>query len=239
MASENSLEIFENIAHKIKTPLSVCLLNIELAKQELAEGQYDLVDQILTKSINSIFSLSSSCTDTLNQIRLQNSPNRKELLNLSNLLNLAVEDFKVLLDRQELKHLIEPSVYIFGNSERIREAVLNLLDNSLKFIDSEKGVISVSLSTTRDSCLNNVPDGEICIKIRDNGRGIPKHKLNNIFDRYEQNIVRDGSAGIGLAIVKDIVSDHQGRIEIKSELNKGTLVTIYLPIAASSSYTKK
>lgn len=64
-------EMFENLAHKLKTPLTMCLLNIELARQEIADGQYSQADNLLSRSIGSIFRLSSTCESFLDDTRIK------------------------------------------------------------------------------------------------------------------------------------------------------------------------
>lgn len=117
--------------------------------------------------------------------------------------------------------------------------VLNLLDNSLKFTDQEKGIISVSLSkiqTKSNLNQNNqrLNQNDIVLKISDNGSGVSKDQLSKIFNRYYQAEAKAGTAGIGLDLAKKIVDIHQGQIKIVNNNPTGLTVVITLPNVKST-----
>jgi signal transduction histidine kinase len=84
-----------------------------------------------------------------------------------------------------------------------------------------------------------VSNNELVIKVADNGMGIPKEDLPKIFGRFYR-VHRPGKqiqgTGLGLAIVKEIVIRHDGRIEVESELDKGSTFTVYLPAASQIAH---
>ncbi len=102
--------------------------------------------------------------------------------------------------------------------------MLNLLSNAIKYTD-DNGEIHVSLNKVNE---------DIVVSVKDNGVGIPKDKLNIIFDRFGQvnDILsrRCEGSGIGLSIVKSIVEMHGGKIEVFSEIGKGTEFIFNIPI---------
>jgi two-component system phosphate regulon sensor histidine kinase PhoR len=109
------------------------------------------------------------------------------------------------------------------NPSLIEQAVVNLLDNAIKYSD-EGSTVKISLR----------PGGEsIVIEVKDFGFGIPKHLVPRLFERfYRVDKARSrkmGGTGLGLSIVKHIIIAHQGRIEVESELNKGSLFRVFLP----------
>ena len=101
--------------------------------------------------------------------------------------------------------------------------IINILDNSRKYMDKEKGVINISLRQTPSS---------IIIEIKDNGRGIPEKDVAQIFERfYRSDTARSEikGSGLGLAIAKQIVEGHEGRIWAVSREGEVTSVLISLP----------
>ena len=109
---------------------------------------------------------------------------------------------------------------ILGDKNRLRQVFVNLIDNALKYTSSGGGV-SVSVSEK---------DENICINITDNGCGIPAEHLGKVREKfYKANSTQRGS-GIGLAIVDEIVSLHNGKMEIISEENFGTTVMLSFPV---------
>lgn len=111
-----------------------------------------------------------------------------------------------------------------GDSERLFEAFTGILDNAIIY-NKEGGSVDIDVS---------LKNGEAVVTISDTGTGIPGEDIDKIFDRFyrvdkSRGIVE--GAGLGLSIAKAIVEAHNGRIDIDSEVEKGTTLTVYLPIA--------
>lgn len=125
----------------------------------------------------------------------------------------------------------EPEVVvpIFGDKNRLRQVFINIIDNALKYSDAGGRVeITVDLSDK-----NNVS-----VTVRDNGCGIAKEDLPKIKTKfYKANTTRRGS-GIGLAVADEIVTMHDGTLNIESELNVGTAVTVALPLNLKKGETR-
>jgi len=113
-----------------------------------------------------------------------------------------------------------------GDESKILSAITNLVNNAIKFTP-QGGRVSVSVLQQTD---------ELLICVSDTGMGIPKEAIPKIFDRFYR-VHHPGKqipgTGLGLAIVKKIVAMHGGRIEVESELNRGTTFTVFLPLAAA------
>ena len=109
------------------------------------------------------------------------------------------------------------------NLDKMERIILNILSNAIKF-SKDGGVIKIDIEENDDN---------IEIKISDNGIGIPKNKLNSIFDRFKQvdgNTIRKGEgSGIGLYLVKCLVDMHGGSIFVDSEVGIGTIFNIQIP----------
>ena len=110
------------------------------------------------------------------------------------------------------------------DEDKIERVILNLLSNAIKFTQ-KGGSIYVYIKRVKD---------EVFISVEDNGIGIPKDKINEIFNRFYQVSdtlkKHEEGSGIGLCIVEEIVNLHGGKINVYSEVNKGTKFEIILPI---------
>jgi heavy metal sensor kinase len=125
----------------------------------------------------------------------------------------------------------EDQAQIVGDPDRLKQLLLNLVDNAIKYTPAGG---EVKLSLERDTQW-------VRVTVSDNGMGIPAEDLPKIFDRFyrvDKARARDnsngsiGGTGLGLAIVKWIAEAHGGRIEVKSEVGKGSTFTLWLPLAA-------
>ena len=120
---------------------------------------------------------------------------------------------------------------VVANMEKtlLEQAVVNLIDNAVKYSDENK---AVSVTGVHDAAA-----GEVTISVTDQGIGIPTEHLERIFERfYRVDKARSrklGGTGLGLSIVKHIVSAHNGRVTVESAVGKGSTFTIHLPAAVS------
>ncbi len=149
-------------------------------------------------------------------------------IDLDNLLLDVFRQYRYLNDEQQgprlsLQHTMPVSVY--GNADQLKQAIVALVDNALKYTPQE-GYVSLALS---------IVDEFAMIKVRDTGIGIAPEELSHIFERFyraDRARPRDrGGSGLGLAIVEGIVQEHQGSIEVESTPGKGSTFTLKLPIA--------
>jgi two-component system phosphate regulon sensor histidine kinase PhoR len=131
---------------------------------------------------------------------------------------MKAEEKKITLDLS-----CDPTLLAAMNAPLLEQAVINLLDNAIKYSYPE-GPISLSAERA---------DNEIVIHVRDEGCGIGREHLQRIFERfYRVDKARSrklGGTGLGLAIVKHIAQVHGGRAEVESALGKGSLFSILLP----------
>ena len=142
-------------------------------------------------------------------------------------LSEAVYMFKdrAALEQKELVYSEPPMLSpVLGDKNRLRQVFINIIDNALKYT-AKSGTITVKVKEVA---------GYIYITVSDTGCGIPAEHLPYVKDKfYKANTAQKGS-GIGLAVVDELVKMHSGTLDITSEENVGTVVTISLPIAKTS-----
>jgi two-component system phosphate regulon sensor histidine kinase PhoR len=177
----------------------------------------------LTNLINGILEISRIESGTIEIVRTR--------VNVTSVVNRAVADLEYLAGKKNIRletDIAEHLPELLGDENKIRTRVSNLVNNAVKFTP-ENGRVTVS---------SQVNNNELLIKVTDNGMGIPKEDLSKIFSRFYR-VHRPGmqiqGTGLGLAIVKEIVIRHDGRIEVESEVDKGSTFAVYLPIAPQTT----
>jgi two-component system phosphate regulon sensor histidine kinase PhoR len=150
----------------------------------------------------------------------------RNAVGLAELVGEALTDFQVLADQAGLRlqgDLAESLPPVLGDAEHLRRVVDNLIGNALKFTP-RGGMIAVSLRSA---------NGQVMLEVADTGIGIDPEHRERIFERFYQvnGTTRrtHGGCGLGLALVKEIVERHGGRVGVESQLGQGSRFTVYLP----------
>jgi signal transduction histidine kinase len=152
-------------------------------------------------------------------------------VDITALINSVVEKFKPLAAAAgvNLKVSLAGSLpTLIGDGDRLAQVFTNLVDNALKFTPRDG---TVTLHAIQDR-------GEVQVSVSDTGKGIPAEAISHIFDRFYQADESRASgekagAGLGLAIVDEIVAAHGGRINVRSALGRGTGFIVHLPLRPS------
>ncbi len=220
-AQNSQREFVENVSHELRTPITSIL-----AASEIIPSETPFRDIIIRQSLR----MNEIIDDLLQISMLENNSVfnlQKEGINLSDLILFSVEAVKHLADKKDIV-IEQPKDFNCCNLEvdisLIQNALSNILKNAIMYSNSNSK-INIMLYSQQDSCI---------IEIIDNGKGIKKENIKNIFNRFfreESSRSRDyGGSGLGLPIVKKILDLHNGDITIDSEIGKGTSVKIFLPI---------
>ncbi|MCI0519261.1 MAG: GAF domain-containing protein, partial [Chloroflexi bacterium] len=223
----------QNVSHELRTPLSIVRGYAELFERgEL--GDLEPPQQEPAAIIARRVRMLSRLVDDLTAIlEVEARKTRREMLDLAQLTAAQVADFKNNLSQtgltvvEEIDDNLPP---IFGDPDLLVRVVDNLLSNAMKFTP-QGGVITVRLRQQ---------ESHLVLEVADTGVGIPVDKLNRIFERFYQvdgsATRRFGGAGLGLALVKEVVESHGGSVSVQSQPGKGAAFFVRLPLADNVSW---
>jgi signal transduction histidine kinase len=211
-------------AHELKTPLTAIKTDIEVT---LRDKKLTLEDsrKTLTRTIDEINELSLLTSNLLASSKYNNSDIYKkevEVFELGGLIDKVVRKLNVKAKEKNIKIIkdLKP-IEIRADPHEIEHVIMNILDNAIKYsnTDSEVSVSSSSLANKAE------------VKIVDHGMGIPEKNLNLIFEPFfrgdkSRDKFKTEGYGLGLAITKDIIESYGGTISISSKPGKGSTFTI-------------
>ena len=215
--------LLSGFAHDLKTPITsinTFTRLVELDNTQLDEESRQYLD-IIRKKTKEIQEQLSSINEFT---QMDSSPPAFEPLDLCMLLrefysgnkpdiNVSGVSFELFL------HDDHP-IMVYGDKRKLVSVLQNLVFNAVSFTP-EGGTIQLSLNKEQEFAV---------LHVKDTGSGISEEDIPHIFDRLFTNRTNDNGNGIGLFIVKSIITEHSGTIEVASELGKGTVFTIRLPI---------
>lgn len=215
-----------NVSHEFRTPLTVIRGSLE----GILDGTIDQPEEIqryYERMLSETRSLERLVKDLLELSRLQSGkiPINKEKVHLPSLLEDAVKSLQTLASKKGIRidyvQGISNLPPIWGDYYRLRQLFVIFLDNAVKY-SPENTVVTIK---------SNI-DERVEITIRDQGYGISEVELPYIWDRfYKVDRAHQGNGtGLGLAIAKHLIELHKGEVSLQSELGKGTLVKIILPV---------
>jgi two-component system phosphate regulon sensor histidine kinase PhoR len=217
-----------NVSHELRTPIQL----VKGFSETLLDSSLDDPEQIrhcigiIQKNAQAMENLT---TDLLSLVSLEDEENphpEREEVNLGRLLNEAAGSVEFQARKKKIRLTIAcpPDLRANLRGSFILQAVINLLDNAIKY--------SPPASRVRVSA--SVAEQELLIEVQDEGMGIPGEHLERIFERfYRVNRARSrdaGGTGLGLSIVRHICLLHQGRVEVESHAGEGSLFRMRLPV---------
>lgn len=228
-AFDKQKQFIADASHELKTPLAVINTNVDV----LLTNSEDTINN-QAKWLQYIKSESERMTKLTNDLLYltQVDYSDKKMIFTDFNLSEAVENVILTMEAViyehdiSLNYEIEPELVAHGSNEEIRQVVMILLDNALKYTNP-KGSVDISLGRSHNS---------IVLSVANTGEGIPEEHLDRIFDRFyrtdKSRARKLGGYGLGLAIAKAIIDQHKGRIFAKSILNKKTTFIVELPLVS-------
>jgi signal transduction histidine kinase len=208
-------------AHELHTPLTALQTYLELARDERNASERN---QYLARAHDQGQRLEALVKSLLNLSRIEAGESIFAPVDFSQLVQEVSEQFASRAEQTghefEITRL-EENISVLGNTEQLRQVIINLLENALKFTPT-KGRLSVALENK---------EGKAKLTVSDTGIGIPAEDLLHLFERFHRgrNASNFAGNGLGLAIVKAIVSGHQGDVSVQSEPGEGTQISVFIP----------
>lgn len=224
--NQMKLRFFTNISHEFRTPLTLIIGQIEILLQ-LNEFSSS-VQKRLSRVHKNAMHLRNLITELLD-FRKQEQGFLKLKVEQKDIVEFVKDiyfSFEELAKKKRIKYIFEEvdkQVEVWFDPIQMQKVVSNLLSNAFKYTD-EGGNIKIGVRRLQQT---------VEVIVEDTGCGIPKEVWTNIFDRFYQADNNTGvmvGTGIGLALTKGIVELHKGRMEMNSEVNKGSVFKIYLPL---------
>ncbi len=230
-ASQNSKQFVADAAHELRTPLTVLRGELEhlvqdpLLRVEHRDRLGSLLEEVerLSKIVAGILALS----------RLDAGDALKEwgMLDLGQLAVTTAEQIALLAEDKNISITLTsaPCVPVRGNRARLKEVVLNLLDNAIKYTPNG-GEIHLKVEANHTHAL---------LEIADTGIGIPAKALPHVFDRFyrvdQARLLDPDGTGLGLAVVKSICNAHGGLVDVQSVVGRGSRFRVTMPLAVEDN----
>lgn len=223
-------EFINNMTHELKTPIST----ISLASQMLRDDSIASNKDSRLKYAGVIFDenkrLGNQVEKVLQMAKMEKGEIKYNLtpINMHDVIHLVTEQFSIQvedIDGHMISRLDAGDPIVVADELHMTNIMNNLLDNALKYNDKDEPRIEVKTYNSMHM---------LVIEVRDNGMGMRKEELKRIFDKFyrvNKGDVHDTKGfGIGLSYVRTIVEAHKGTIDVRSQLDDGTVFTIRIPL---------
>jgi signal transduction histidine kinase len=220
-------DVVSEIVHELRTPLAALMAAAYLLQRpDLPQEQHQRLGESIYSEVRR---LNDMATDFLELARLESGRIRftREPIDLAGLVRECLEVVRpqAEVDRIRIETDLDAGPGpVYGDRNRLKQVVLNLLTNAIKY-NQKGGLVRVSVSAEPSQAV---------LAVTDTGRGIPPESLPRVFDRFyrvpDQEAATAGT-GLGLAIAKRIVESNRGTIEVTSQMGQGSTFTVRLPSA--------
>lgn len=211
--------LLSNISHQIRTPLANITLYAGLLKDELRESSFRLADKIEKNAEKLEFFMKELLKSSYAEQEII-SVNPK-IIELDKIMKKSCQSVELETMQKNIHVSLECNNYrVFADPKWTEEVFANIIENAIKYSSNGTEIIIKSI----------LYESFVCVQIIDRGIGIPEQEQGKIFQRFYRgtNVTDKQGFGIGLYLAREVLRKQQGYMKIKSELNKGTIVEIFL-----------
>ena len=221
-------EFCQTVAHDIRGPLGGLIMRLEYLNDKFDNITKERIKDIITTSLGVCERLVSQVQAMYEFAKLGKEASNMEFFDLNELINALIQDLN-FSNNKNIKIEIDKFPKIYGSKELVKRLFLNLITNAIKYNDKEEKSIKIGFNGEE-----NLSAGTFAkIYVKDNGNGISKEDLGNVFklfNRASENNSKKEGLGVGLTVVERVIELHFGKINIESEIGKGTYFKFLLPI---------
>jgi signal transduction histidine kinase/CheY-like chemotaxis protein len=235
-ASRAKSEFLANMSHEIRTPMNAIIGMSELLLDTKLSSRQEEYQKLVLDSAESLLGVMNDVLDfsKIEAGRMELDPREFEL-RASLIDTLRTLEVRARQEGLKLTHFIAPEVPILVNADqgRLRQVMLNLVGNAIKFTEQGRVDVRVDLISQREA------DAILRVEVRDTGVGVPQDKLKTIFEPFSQaegsTARKFGGTGLGLSICRKIVSLMKGELWLESEVGQGSAFGFSLPVEVRES----
>lgn len=224
-------DLVSELVHELRNPLASLNTAVQLLQRsDLPEGKRKHIFDMINAEFNRLADLTTSLLDYARfesgKVRL--NPTR---FNLSQLLTESMEFMQMQADGKAIKITLdapEDNLIIDADRDKLKQVILNLLNNAIKY-NHLGGRVNITATHT---------PSDLTFSIQDNGQGIPAEYIPRLFDRFfraPEMEKQSTGIGLGLTVCKQIIEAHKGKIEVSSLSGKGSTFTVHLPVSLEKS----
>jgi two-component system, sensor histidine kinase and response regulator len=230
-------DFISHLTHDLRTPLVAANLMFKLFEQEafcpLSPDMHNALEAMERSNQNLL-----DMVNTMLEVNRYESGNKSLTLtscDMWDIIQAAVEELQPLARYKSIDlhvtsdHLDPESLKVLGDCHEIRRMIGNLVGNALKFTDAGSVEVRLGFCETCEDDDDEIVNGWVTLEVQDSGLGMSADEQKIIFERFRTGKSRQAGSGLGLHLVKRIVTTHHGTISVRSELGKGTEFRVCLP----------
>jgi len=226
-------DFIATVSHEFRTPLTSINMTIDILNEQVIGEINERQRELLTAAKDDAVRLTKLVKELLDLSRLESGKYKMKmgLLDLEELINESLKPLNLLVKEKNinLEVKIDRKFPVFwGDPQQLSWVITNLVNNALRYTP-EHGHVTIAAEQM---------NGDICVHVADTGRGIPQEALETIFEKFVQvkkaTESTPGSVGLGLAITKEVVEAHGGKIWVDSQVGKGSTFTFTIPVTRRS-----
>lgn len=214
-----------SVSHEVRNPLAILRTNIFTISAGMAGDVNEEQKGILNTCYDTIKRISRLVDDLLNLYKIESGMVKADIAECDpdSLMKALAKENAVILEKKKIElitEISEDAKTILCDRDKILQVMHNFLSNAVKYVPEGSGRITMRIFRTAEG---------IKIECEDNGTGIPEDKVNKIFDKFERLGSKKEGIGLGLAISRNIIELHKGKIWAESRLGKWTKIIALLP----------